>query len=128
VQASSDHQPLRDVARPGRIAEKLIDLVAPTVRELRRRSAPTGELILKRELGGGRREEIFLRRVELTSQWAALGPGRRTLFDAWGLGDGVVIAPVRDVRGAVVKGDFEAEDTTVETREYVSRPHHRAMA
>lgn len=86
VAAHLDGVPVRDVDRPALIAKLVVDELAPIVREMRRRSASRDELVLKRDLGGGRREEIFMPRRELEWKFAALSPGRRALFDAYELG------------------------------------------
>jgi hypothetical protein len=43
--------------------------------------------VLKRDLGGGRREELYVSRTELTGKIATLGPARRSLFTGFGLDD-----------------------------------------
>ncbi len=85
LRATLDNRPVRDIDRPTTIAQRMIGVLAPIVREMRRRSAANRELVLKRDLESGRREEIWISREELTARFAALSPARRSLFDAFGL-------------------------------------------
>jgi hypothetical protein len=74
---------LGDPAEPGRV---LLALLAPTLRAIAERSRVPGELSLKRDLGQGRREELFVSRAALIEKYANLPPTYRALFDAAGLG------------------------------------------
>lgn len=74
---------LTDPAEPGRV---LLELLAPTIRGISERSRVPGELSLKRDLGQGRREELFVARAALIEKYASLPPPYRALFDAAGLG------------------------------------------
>ena len=51
------------------------------IRARGRRSSSTSELVLKRDLGNGRREELFMLRADLTRMYRELSAGRRALFD-----------------------------------------------
>lgn len=72
--------------QPAELAECILAVLAPLVRELRIRSRVSGELVLKRELGDGRREELFMPRSELESKYAPLCIEHRSCFAAIGLG------------------------------------------
>src|SRR5687767_5222310 len=76
---------VRSIERPIALARRLIENVAPLTHELRRRAATTSELVLKCELGGGRREEIYVERRELIDCYRELDDDRRRLFDVLGL-------------------------------------------
>ena len=43
----------------------MINVLAPVVQEIARRSGAPGELVLRRDLGEGRREEIYITKAEL---------------------------------------------------------------
>jgi hypothetical protein len=73
------------VDHPSQIAEAILTAVAPLVREMRMRSRVPGELILKRDLGGDRREEIFVPRQALWNKMADLAPRHRQLFESIGI-------------------------------------------
>lgn len=75
------------IADPSRVAEAMLAMVAPLTREIRLRSRVPGELILKRNLGKGRREEIFMSRDSLQEHYANLPDKYRRVFDAMGLGN-----------------------------------------
>jgi hypothetical protein len=80
-------RPVGEIHKPSLLAERIIASAAPIVRELRLRSAAPGELDLKRDLGGGRREEMYIPTEELTKKFANLSPARKKLFEAFGLGE-----------------------------------------
>lgn len=79
-------KPLSLVDRPHKIAEAILTALAPTVREMRIRSRVPGELVLKRELGDGRREELFVPRAELEAKFDSLPEEFRMAFESIGLG------------------------------------------
>jgi hypothetical protein len=87
VQASLDDRPLRDHDSPTVLVERLVHAIAPVVREIALRSPSSTELVLKRLVGGGRREEIFVAKSELREKLDRLPIAYRALFDPLGLGD-----------------------------------------
>ncbi len=78
-------KPLAAIERPGALAALFVDAVAPLAREIRRRSAAPTELSLKRELGNGRREELFVPARELTVKMDGLSAEQRSMFEVFGL-------------------------------------------
>ena len=79
------HQPVSEVEHPAQIAESILMSVASLVREMRMRSRVPGELVLKRDLGEDRREEMFVPRQVLCAKIEGLPPRHRQLFEAIGL-------------------------------------------
>ncbi|ACY16027.1 hypothetical protein [Haliangium ochraceum] len=77
---------LADIGEPGEIAEAILLALAPIVREMRRRSRVPGELVLKRDLGNGRREELFVPRQALEDKFASLPVEQQRYFQAAGIG------------------------------------------
>jgi hypothetical protein len=82
----------RDVAvhefeQPAVIGKLIVDSVAPYIREIARRSNGKNELALKRTLGDGRREELFVSYPTVLAGVSDLAPQHRAFFDAYGLGD-----------------------------------------
>ena len=75
------------VDHPSQVAESILLALAPLVREMRMRSRVPGELILKRDLGGDRREEMFVPRQVLWEKLATLPGHHRQVFEAVGLGN-----------------------------------------
>jgi hypothetical protein len=63
----------------------LIDAVAPLVRELVLRSPSADELCLKRDVGDGRREEVFIPVSAITDKIALLPAEQRVCFDPFGI-------------------------------------------
>jgi hypothetical protein len=78
-------RPVEKDRRPAALAADLVQAVAPLVRELAKRSAPSPELVLKRDLGNGRREETYVSRAELLALLDPLSAASRARFDALGL-------------------------------------------
>jgi hypothetical protein len=81
VDAKLDGEPLRAIPKPTLLVERVISNIAPVVQEISARSQTPGELVLRRLLGDGRREEIFLSKSELRSKIEVLSASNRTLFD-----------------------------------------------
>ncbi|MBK8261068.1 MAG: hypothetical protein IPK80_06980 [Nannocystis sp.] len=67
------------------LIDKLVDLLAPLAQEIDRRSPNRHELSLKVEHGDGHREEIYLRKDELTAALQGLPPPRLQLFGRLGV-------------------------------------------
>ena len=80
-------QELEEIDHPSEIAEAILMSLAPLVREMRMRSRVPGELILKRDLAGDRREEMFVPRKVLWDKVGGLPARHRQVFEAIGLGD-----------------------------------------
>jgi hypothetical protein len=78
-------KPIGAIERPAALAALLVDSVAPIAREIRRRSGAPGELSLKRELGNGRREELFIAARELLAKMEGLTSEQRGMFEVFGL-------------------------------------------
>lgn len=83
--ASLNGKSVRELDRPQTLAETMLEAVGPTVREMRRRSRMPGEITLKRELGCGRREELFIPKDHIALKFSSLSVEHRLLFDAFGL-------------------------------------------
>jgi hypothetical protein len=86
--ATFDGKPLREHDEPQAIAIKLINVLAPVVQEIARRSGAPGELVLRRDLGQGRREEIYITKAELHEKVMSLPPPQRPVFDPLELSEG----------------------------------------
>lgn len=76
---------LTTLEAPASIAARLIALLAPIVQEIGRRSGAPSELVIRRDLGQGRREEIYITRAELEQKILVLPPELRSAFDPLGL-------------------------------------------
>ncbi len=77
--------PVEDLESPGELADVILDTLAPLIREMRVRSRVPGELVLKRDTGDGRREELFVPRERLESKFSGLPDRDRRHFEAVGL-------------------------------------------
>ena len=86
--ATFDGKPLREIEDPAAIATKLINVLAPIVQEIARRSGAPGELVLRRDLGEGRREEIYITKAELNEKVLTLPTTLRPVFDPFELSEG----------------------------------------
>ena len=76
-----------ELSSPALLAETILMALAPLLREMRMRSKVPGELILKRDLGGDRREEMFVPRKVLMAKLQVLSARHRQVFEAVGLSD-----------------------------------------
>lgn len=89
VEARLDDTPLQSLTSPRLFVERFIGNIAPILGEISRRSLTPTELVLKRQLGDGRREEIFVSKALLRQKLEPLGAAQRALFVPLGLdGDG----------------------------------------
>jgi len=79
-EAKLDGESLRTHAHPALVVERLIGTVAPEVQEIAARSQSPGELVLRSQLAGDRREEIFLSKQELKAKIEPLTERHRALF------------------------------------------------
>jgi hypothetical protein len=71
---------------PGIIGQAILTQLASLIRQTRQKSRVPGELIVKRDIGDGRREELFIPRAALERRFATLPPEYRRYFDDAGLG------------------------------------------
>jgi len=82
VSASFNGRPLLELDSPRVVAEALIGHMAPVISEISRRSGAPGELVLRRNLGEGRREETYCTHAELLEKIMVLPPDLRAVFSA----------------------------------------------
>lgn len=80
VSAAFGDRPLIELESPRALAEAIVGDMAPTVVEISRRSGAPGELVLRRNLGEGRREETYCTHSELLEKILMLPPDLRTVF------------------------------------------------
>ena len=74
-------QPMEESERMRSLIEQLVQVIAPMVREIAAHSLSPEELVLRRMLGDGRREEIFITKTELRANLEGLNDEDRRLFD-----------------------------------------------
>ena len=79
--ATLDGQPLREHDEPRVLCTRLIAAISREVQEISRRSGAAGELVLRKNIGQGRREEIYITKAELLERVLTLPPGLRPAFD-----------------------------------------------
>ncbi|MCE9577238.1 MAG: hypothetical protein K8W52_29085 [Deltaproteobacteria bacterium] len=101
-------------------ARAILDQLAPTIKLVRTRSRVPGELIIKRDIADGRREELFLPRAAVAAKFARLPPEYRRVFDDAGLG--------RDDTNEI--GDADLSDADLDTPMTIpaAPPHAPTMA
>jgi hypothetical protein len=90
-----DHRTLAALALGGQSLDKLpeprivpmevLQQLTPLTRTIRERSRVSGELVLKRDIGGGRREELFVPRQQLAQQFMKLPMEYRKPFENMGI-------------------------------------------
>jgi hypothetical protein len=76
---------LSDLEEPRIIPLELLAQLTPLARTIREKSRASGELILKRDIGDGRREELFVPRATLAAQFARLPAEYRRPFEDMGI-------------------------------------------
>jgi hypothetical protein len=77
--------PLAELEEPRIIPLELLAQLTPLARTIRERSRMSGELTLKRDIGDGRREELFVPRATLAAQFAKLPDEYRRPFEDMGI-------------------------------------------
>jgi len=85
LEARLDGAPLVDADEVTTVVDRLLELMAPTVREIATHSPQDGELVLKRNLGGDRREEIYVSVEELLVKLEPLTAEQRECFRPLGI-------------------------------------------
>jgi hypothetical protein len=78
-------QGLAELPEPRVVPMEVLQQLTPIARTIRERSRVHGELVLKRDLGGGRREELFVPRAQLSQHFAKLPPEYRKPFEDMGI-------------------------------------------
>jgi hypothetical protein len=101
---------------PSLLVQRLVEVMAPTVRQIAARSGSTDELIIRRLLGDGRREERFVRRSELLEKLAPLPEAARALFAPLGLGTIPGGPPAPEEVMEEISGGYIVEERVVEHR------------
>ncbi|HTB78215.1 MAG TPA: hypothetical protein VK762_33455 [Polyangiaceae bacterium] len=79
--------PLSSLESPRLLVDQVLASIAPTVREIAKRSLAPGELVIKRLVGDSRREEVFVSKKELRQKVESLSPDLRAAFDPLELWD-----------------------------------------
>jgi hypothetical protein len=76
---------LESLPEPRVLPLELLSQLTPLARTIRERSRMSGELILKRDIGDGRREELFVPRATLAQQFARLPAEYQRPFEDMGI-------------------------------------------
>jgi hypothetical protein len=76
---------LSELEEPRIVPLELLAQLTPLARTIREKSRMSGELILKRDIGDGRREELFVPRSTLAGQFAKLPAEYRRPFEDMGI-------------------------------------------
>jgi hypothetical protein len=99
--ASLGGTPLASLESPRTIVDQILASIAPTVREIGKRSLAQGELVIKRLVGDSRREEVFISKKELRQKVDPLPAELRAAFDPlelWDVLPKVIVAPEAPAR------------------------------
>ncbi len=78
-------QPLAQLPEPRVVPMELLHQLTPLARTIRERSRMSGELVLKRDVAGGKREELFVNRAVLAQHFVKLPDGYRKPFEEMGI-------------------------------------------
>ncbi len=85
VDLSFNGKAIADLAEPRLVPLELLAQLTPLARSIRDKSRMSGELVLKRDIGDGRREELFMSRHTLAQQFARLPHEYRKPFEDMGI-------------------------------------------
>jgi hypothetical protein len=85
LEATFDDTPLPQLENITEVVDRLVAVMGPVVIEIGRHTLSPTELVLKRQLSGDRREEVFVTRAELLEKIAHLDENERRHFDGLGL-------------------------------------------
>jgi ribosomal protein L17 len=85
VELTFNGKALADVSEPNRVPMELLAQLTPLARSIRDKSRMSGELVLKRDIGDGRREELFVPRSTLAQQFTRLPYEYRKPFEEMGI-------------------------------------------
>ncbi|HEU4612183.1 MAG TPA: hypothetical protein VFS15_08900, partial [Kofleriaceae bacterium] len=78
-------QAMAQLPEPRIVPMELLQQLTPLARTIRERSRMSGELVLKRDIEGGRREELYVPRAQLASKFAKLPMEYRKPFEDMGV-------------------------------------------
>ncbi len=78
-------QALEKLPEPRIVPMEVLQQLTPLARTIRERSRASGELVLKRDIVGGRREELFVPRAQLAQQFSKLPMEYRKPFEDMGV-------------------------------------------
>lgn len=102
--AALDGEALEKHRQPSLLVQRLIEVMSPTVREISARSGSEKELVIRRLLGDGRREERFVRRSDLLEKLEPLPASARAMFVPLGLGTVTGPPPPEEVNEEISSG------------------------
>jgi hypothetical protein len=110
---------MADLDEPRIVPLEILSQLTPLARTIRERSKMSGELILKRDIGDGRREELFVPRSTLAQQFARLPPDYRRPFEEMGISGeetqpAITLPRPPGTPPAPPKRAVERDDTTIE--------------
>jgi hypothetical protein len=107
ISAAFNGRPLLELEAPRVVADALISHMAPVVSEISRRSGAPGELVLRRNLGEGRREETYCTHAELLEKILVLPPDMRISFSSLHLAGSLMsAAPPAQLPAPAAARDF----------------------
>nr|MBA3539217.1 hypothetical protein [Deltaproteobacteria bacterium] len=111
---------IADLAEPRMVPFELLGQLTPYARMIREKSRMSGELVLKRDVGDGRREELFVPRSQLAQQFVRLPAEYRKPFEDMGITQEetqpaiVLPRPPARTNAARTESDVDIEDALIE--------------
>jgi hypothetical protein len=98
---------------PTIVCERLVEAMAPVVKEIADHSMSREELVLKRIVGQDRREEIFCSKADLRKKIAQAPETAHGVFRPLGLLDGSMVVPQFAEGTAAAAGTISADEPTL---------------
>ena len=106
---------INDIEEPRIVPLELLQQLTPLARTIREKSRMSGELVLKRDIGDGRREELFVPRATLAQQFARLPLEYRRPFEEMGITQEETQPAIQlPIRPPMRPGDKTATDTDLD--------------
>jgi hypothetical protein len=103
-----------DLDEPRIVPLELLQQLTPLARTIREKSRMSGELVLKRDIGDGRREELFVPRSTLSQQFARLPAEYRRPFEDMGISAEETSPAITIARPPATPKSASRDDKTIE--------------
>jgi hypothetical protein len=107
-----DGTPLMEHLQPETVVRRMVQTLAPIVKDISRRSCSPGELVLRRDVRAWRREEIYVTKAELDDRVQSLPYALRGVFEPLALSS-TVRSPRARARLESMSSRIELDDADI---------------
>jgi len=113
---------IAELEEPRIVPLEMLNQLKPLARSIRERSKVSGELVLKKDIGDGRREELFVPRATLAHQFARLPADYRRPFEEMGISgeetQPAITLPVRPPARPSAPPPIPNDEKTIEVKKH----------